>query len=263
MKAKTIAIAAILCAVALSGCSSSGETVSSSQASSGTSSFVSDGTSAQTSEADESNTEASKSESSNSVSETSSSVSGSSESTAYDGNYEIDGIKLKTIGDAFKLKTEKNYPATLGNHYIYGIKTKTAVIRIVADMPEDVLKKYNDVDFFDKERDKKQNDIVKDLEITRLDDYTKEIPSQQELDKLIGKKGSDLAKEGYNSTGYGISGDSAVFSYSKGHISFDVEFNEKVNKTENFDAEKATKDLTVKSISYTGLAQSTLFDLLD
>ena len=263
MKIKTIVITAVLCAAALCGCNSGGEAGSSSQTSAETASSVSGESSVQTSEPDESKPEASKSESIDSSPETDSSVTDRSGSTAYDGSYEIDGITLKTLGDAFKLKTEKSYPASPGNKFIYGIQTKNAVIRIVAEMPEDVLKKYNDVVFFDKERDKKQNDIVKDLKITRLDDYTKVIPPQEELDKLIGKKGSELSKAGYDSTGYGMSGDSAVFYFSKGHISFDAEFNEKVTKTDDFDAEKAVKNLTVKSFKYSGLASSTLFDMTD
>ena len=43
----------------------------------------------------------------------------------------------------------------------------------------------------------------------------------------------------------------------------DAEFNEKVTKTDDFDAEKAVKNLTVKSFKYSGLASSTLFDMTD
>lgn len=251
MKKKTILLTALLCAAILAGCSTNGSDNGSSQPAAGASAAVE--SSVQSSTADEGSEEASKAESSKSE---------ASVTESEDEGFEVDGITIRTIGDAMDLKGKNANIGVLGKNCFYAFETEKSSIRVVAEMPDEIFKSYNDIEFSDEDRNEKQNNILINLKITRMDDYTSEKPTPEELDQLIGKTGRELMDLGYEATGYGMSGGEAEFYYSKGMFGVNVIYNEKIEKTDDFDYAEAVEDLTIKSVELYGFSPN-LFNLTD
>ena len=82
-------------------------------------------------------------------------------------------------------------------------------------------------------------------------------PSQEELDKLVGKTVQDLFDEGWTCWGWNL-GDHILWMYG-GPFSYTVEFTGELNDTEYFDESEAGS-MTVKSVTYDGLGDATELD---
>ena len=97
--------------------------------------------------------------------------------------------------------------------------------------------------------------MVAPLEVTHIDNVTEAIPAQEELDKYVGKTGSDLLDEGWSWSYYDL--EEMKVGMTHGWFSYDVVFEGKIENKEDLDIEEAIKDLKVLSVSYAGLGDLT------
>ncbi len=165
-----------------------------------------------------------------------------------------DVSELKVMGDAFAIGgTDQPYGYD-EDHFIYIFDYNGAMTRVVTDLTEDVYAEMEAVDFFADDRDDQLFEILSELEITQVVDLSKDIPTQEELDKLIGKTGQELLDEGYEYSGAYTSPDDTEFYLVKGPYEFTAAFNEIVEMTDDLEGEEVLKDLTVKSVEYTGIS---------
>ena len=87
-----------------------------------------------------------------------------------------------------------------------------------------------------------------------LENLTEAIPKQEELDKLVGKTGEDLIKDGWTEGG-GWNYQDMIVYMNHGVFSFEVEFEGKLDNPETADFE-SIKPLVVKSVKYTGIGDA-------
>ena len=113
----------------------------------------------------------------------------------------VDLESIKTLGDAFTLEGKDEYSeqrASYGGKYVYAFAVDGVAYRVIADLPDDIFDQILELDF-DEDYDKKEQALVKDLEVTTAENLTEQILSQEELDALVGKTGQELFDAGWRS----------------------------------------------------------------
>ena len=114
-----------------------------------------------------------------------SAVCGQSEESAEEKKEVFDPAEVKTMGEIFSYEDKEEMQEAYSEKvYIYVFQVDDIFYRAVADLPEDVSEALWQIDFFDEDRDQNIFDLISPLEITRLDNLSEQIPSQEELDKL-------------------------------------------------------------------------------
>ena len=165
---------------------------------------------------------------------------------------------VKTIGDLRKLSSaEYLQSATCDGKFVYGFKLKDSIYRAVAEVPEDVEQKIYDLDY-DEDYDEKLGELTSTLEISKIDNLSKLIPSQDELDKLVGKTFEELLEEGWHFGGGNY--DDMEFYLNKGPFYYVATLDGKVEYTEDLDEMEAVGPLKIKSIVYGGVGDISEMD---
>lgn len=170
------------------------------------------------------------------------------------GGSSIDGKmeSVKTIGD---LKQFELYGYAYSDEKLVMVVTDKGVYyRAVANLPEDINAKLNELSWEDPDRDKKFDELVAPVEIAELTNLSEQIIPQEELDKLVGKSGQEVLDEGWKNVSYFEEGGCFFLEY--GPFQYRFTFEEPVTVTEEMDAEAAIKTLTVKSAELVNLASS-------
>ena len=170
--------------------------------------------------------------------------------STYEGDLEFKGVTIKTMGDAFGVISDDHDIGANGDQFICVLKDKDACYRLFANMPADIKDKFYEISIFDEDCTKQQMDLVKDLEVAAVQDLTKKIVAQKELDKFVGKTVDDLEKAGYEQSGWEFDGENGIFFYRKDMIAYNVEFNEKLPEDADFSEDGAMDGFTIKSMTY-------------
>ena len=182
------------------------------------------------------------------------STSASADASPASGTSEAETPSFQTIGDVLSHQENQQY-AYDENNYVYVFEMDGTCYRAIADLTPEVSGALNGLDILDETHDERMAEIVSPLEISRLDNLTEQMPSQEELDALVGKTGQELLDDGWTSSGYNL--DEGEFWLNKGAYAYTVTFNETVEQTENFDEYEAIGPLTVKSVVCTGIGDAT------
>ena len=109
------------------------------------------------------------------------------------------------------------------------------------------------------EKEQKLKEFVYPLPVATLENLTEKIPTQEELDKWIGKTGKELFADGWDSYMYYNVKDVSAGLYH-GDFMYDVVFEydgEPMENTDDFDIFDKYKDLKIKSIHYAGIGNAT------
>lgn len=167
---------------------------------------------------------------------------------------------LKTLGDAFALESEYNCYAYDDAHFIYVFVQNGIPTRVTADMTKEIHDRADSIDFFDEQREEKVREIVSSLELTNVEDLSAGIPSQETLNGLVGRKGSQMLEDGYEISGYyWDGGPESTYQLVKGLYEYDVKTDSPDgDSVDDFDGEAVFPNLTVKSIQYTGISYNCL-----
>ena len=181
--------------------------------------------------------------------------SGSAETAAA-----FDPAQFKTLADVFAYVGENSlqegYTET---HYVTVFAVDDVNYRVIADIPEDVSKEIWAIDFEDEDRDQKVTDLLSPLEVKVCENLSEQIPSQEELDKYVGKTGQELFDEGWSDYSYyNLEDMDAGLNF--GPFTYTVKFEydgEPMVNTDDFDFFEEFKDLKVSSVVYEGLGDAT------
>ncbi len=166
----------------------------------------------------------------------------------------LEESEFKTLADAFACKWE--YAGYSVNEtkdtFVYVFQKDGVYYRVEADMTPELDEQLDALDFFDEQYDEKMAALLGDQPIRRVANLSAGIPSQEELDALIGMTGQELLDMGFG-YGSGYSFDSEAEIYLElGLYEYHFYFNEKVPKHDDYDAvlDDIMKSLTVKKAEF-------------
>ena len=178
-------------------------------------------------------------------------------STGYEGEPVTDIKDAKKLGDVLGLPYKQSGYGE--ENYVFVFELNDVIYRAVAEMDEETSSKLWDLDFFDPDHNRQENELVENLPITRIDNITEHIPTEEKLQQYVGKTGQELMDEGweiYVSNVYSLE-----FVMQHGAYAYGIQFAGELKDPSNFDDSKDMKDLTVKSIRYYGLGDVTNLDI--
>ena len=188
-----------------------------------------------------------------------SSDQGATEDTTAEATAEVDISALKTLGDVMAIESEGQTATWNEEHYIYVTTVNGAPLRAVVDLTPEIYSQIEELDFLDEEHDQKLNDIIGGLELASLDDYSDQVPSQDELDALVGKTGKELLDDGFTfSTLTMYGGDETVAELEKDLFRYEVTFDGTVDgDADSFDG-NLVAELPVASVGFIGLSDEAM-----
>ena len=165
----------------------------------------------------------------------------------------------KTLGDVYAIEgLEENGYTYNDEKMAILFMGEEAIYKFYAKMTKDAYDKLDAIDFFDENREEKYREIFKELVIEKVEDLFKTIPTQEELDKLIGKTGQELLNDDFYYDGHSFY-EETMYYLDKGNFEYEVVFNETVDweeLPEDFDGEEFLTTLTVKKVTFSGLSSS-------
>ena len=184
---------------------------------------------------------------------------GSSEEAAEEG---LDLSTLKVLQDAFDVADEEGIQYEFGeNEFIYAFKSGGQDYRVIAEMTKDLYEKANEIPFEDEDHDAKLKELVGQQKITSTENLTENQPTQEELDKLVGKTGGDLFDDHWVYWSYDL--DAMELGMNHGAYTFTVAFEydgEPMKNSDDFDPYEKFRDLKVKSVTYDGIGDATMVE---
>ena len=174
----------------------------------------------------------------------------------------LDCSRLKTVADVFayyddfenlqELYTDKNY--------VVAFRVDGVYYRAIAEIPEDVSAAICKIDLHDKDRGKKERDLVSSLKVN-IENLSDKIPNQKELDKLVGKFGRELFDDGWTYWFYDLKNMTTGMNYGAFAYTVKFEYDGKPMKnTDGFDFYDKFKDLQVSSVKFYGLGDATTLE---
>lgn len=112
----------------------------------------------------------------------------------------VDLESVTTLGQLFGLP---NYGTSYGNgRYVYAFEQDGDIYRAVAELPEATAETLFALDWEDPEHEAKERAIAAELTVTSIVNLTAGMPTQAELDALIGKTGEELFNDGWYCQGW-------------------------------------------------------------
>lgn len=174
--------------------------------------------------------------------------------TAQASNASVDVTSFKTIGDIFAANPDERERGNTEDTYFIVFDLNGTLYRAYADLTKDVSDQLMALEFDDPKYEEKHRAIASALEIRQLDNLTEMIPSQDELDKLIGKTGQELIDDGWTE-GFGYNLADMDVYMNHGPFSYIVRFekDKDYQNTDDFDIIATIAPLKVISVTYDGI----------
>lgn len=165
---------------------------------------------------------------------------------------------FKTLADVYAALAERySISGPTDGLIVFAFETADGrLYRVEAQVSAEIQEQLDAIDFFDEERDQKQQALLGPLPVSRVGDISACMPAQAELDALVGKTGQELLDMGFEQ-GMGYSfWDKAEFYLTKDLFEYHVYFNEKVPEMEDYDAvlDEILASLTVEKAEIDGFA---------
>ncbi len=169
----------------------------------------------------------------------------------------IDISQVKTLGDALDLNTETMGYSIGEERFVGVLQSGDEAYRVVAELPEGMYAQIEQIPY-DDNHDAKLREVVADVPITRVDDLMENKPTEADLAKYVGMKGSELTAMGFMINGFMADGET-LYYMDYGDYSYEVVFNEDVNGEEiqdTYEDDEVLDTLTVKEVRWTGIGSS-------
>lgn len=132
--------------------------------------------------------------------------------------------EMITIGDAMKKDAANAMSRYTEEEFIYVFEYEGKPVRVTAEMTKEVYEQLEAVASDDRNRDQKIADAVAGLKIKEKEDLSDDIPTQEDLDSLKGRKGQELLDEGYIVQGIGFDeNNNASFVVNKDIFQLNIE----------------------------------------
>lgn len=180
---------------------------------------------------------------------------GSSKTEAASAPAAAEEPAFKTMSDVFAYESiNSGFSET---KYVYVFEKDGIIYRAVAELTRDASEIIWNLDLFDEHYDEKVIEAVAPLPIAQLENLTERIPTQTELDALIGKTGQELKDEGWTISGWQL--DDMEFTLEHGPFAYTVVMEGDYTPNENYDFDEDADfgPLKVKSVTYYGIGDAT------
>ena len=167
--------------------------------------------------------------------------------------------ELKTMGDALTAGKDSQTVATWNEeHYIYCLMFNGVPTRVMADLDAEMYQKVDEVIFSGAEDAEDQlAALLSPLPLSSVEDLSDGMLSDGELSKLAGKSGADLLADGWIINGsYWSDGEEFAVLMDQGNFCYQINFDQDVERGDDFDVETAIQDLTVASAAFYGLGDA-------
>ena len=176
----------------------------------------------------------------------------------------LEDSPYKTLADVFAVFKKTNdqgdtprYSSSIvETMYAVAFEDGGACYRVEAAIPADVFEKLDAIDFFDEQREEKQEALLGPLPVTRVGDLSAVLPAQEELDALVGMTGEELLDMGFEyGMGYSF-WETTDFYLTRGLVDYVVTFNEKVPEMDDYDdvLDELIRPMTVQKVQIDGLS---------
>lgn len=167
----------------------------------------------------------------------------------------VDLDAAKTMGELLGLPDYGR--ACTEKYYVYGFEQDEHIYRAVAEITPEQVDAVFDLDWDDEQYVEKLRAIVGDAPLLRIDDVTAGIPSQAELDALIGKTAGELFESGWYESGWNLQDN--ILYMENGFYSYIMGFED---TTGNYDiSEQSDLDpLVITSVKFDRIGDATWID---
>ena len=164
---------------------------------------------------------------------------------------------MKTVGDLFKNVAEQQ-SMTMDGIYVYAFELGGSYYRAVAEMPTETFDAYMALDFSDEQYDEKAQALLGDLAITRIEDLNQAVPTQEQLDALVGKTFGELLEDGWMFDGYNF--EEMIFTGNHDISMYELTMEGEAPADYADFTDEDLADLKVVSAKYCGLGDLTNMD---
>ena len=164
---------------------------------------------------------------------------------------------LKTVGDLFKNVAEQQ-SMTMDGIYVYAFELGGSYYRAVAEMPTETFDAYMALDFSDEQYDEKVQALLGDLAVTRIEDLNQAVPTQEQLDALVGKTFGELLEDGWMFDGYNF--EEMIFTGNHDISMYELTMEGEAPADYADFTDEDLADLKVISAKYCGLGDLTNMD---
>ena len=164
---------------------------------------------------------------------------------------------IKTVGDALALNSAETQSAAYETAFVYVFLLDGAYYRAIAPMTEETAAAIWALSY-DENYEANWSALVSPLRIEKVENLSALIPTQEELNTLVGKTGAELLEEGWQSFGYNL--DTMEFFLANDPFKYKVTFDGEIEVGEDFDELDAISSLTVKSVAFDGLGDAANID---
>ncbi len=162
-----------------------------------------------------------------------------------------------TLGDAFAADSETEMSAYDDKNFVYVFEYQGKILRVSAELTKEKLEAIDEVDFASENGFDEIEKIVSDLEITKTEDLSAGMLSDDELSAYTGMTGAKLLEDGFSESGWSIYDDVTEVYYIKGLYQYKATFDQNIDEDsidDDFDAAEAVSDFTIKAIEYEDLS---------
>ena len=165
---------------------------------------------------------------------------------------------LKTIGDV--VSQEGIYicqTAAFGNYYIVAyLLTDNILYRAIAYLPDETAEALFAMDIFAEDYEEQEKALTDPLEVTKVENLSALIPSQEELDKWVGKTGQEMLDAGWTSSGYNLYEKQFYMDFEMFDYLVTMEGEMTADENDQIDGEEAFKSLVIQSVVFDHLANA-------
>ena len=190
-----------------------------------------------------------------SASSSSTASSSSSSSSSASASSAVDISAIKTIGDIEANRTGDTYQrAAYDNKYVYVFELNGTTYRATAPLSQEQFDEIMDIDILADDHEEKTNALIADIPIEKMENLSERIPSQEELNKYVGKTGGDLLSQEWTSSGYNL--ETMEFFMEDDTFRYVVTFEGSLKADDSFDEYEAIRPLIIKEIRYDGIGSN-------
>ncbi|MBR5721465.1 MAG: hypothetical protein IKX78_03150, partial [Clostridia bacterium] len=158
--------------------------------------------------------------------------------------------EFKTLGDIVDfIKDGGDHQYLYGDGlFIFAFSKDNVYYRAFMDMTDEMSDEIWDLEFDENWLEGLKN-IAGDLEVKKVENLSEKIPSQEELDKLVGKTGQYLMDEGWDYNYYNLVDMETGMTHKEFSYTVIFEYDgEPMENSDDFDFWENFKDLVIKSV---------------
>ena len=165
-------------------------------------------------------------------------------------------LPLSNFADILDLGEEANTSTVVSDNTVVMVfNYDEKPYRASAKLSDDVYEKLINIDIFADDGEEQMRNAFLEIPIQTMEDLSLKIPSQESLNKYVGKKAMELVDEGFSPSGYYAIEDNVPgtvhFDLDRGLFTYDVLMEEGLSWDEEYDDYLDMLPMfTVKEITY-------------